>query len=123
MEEQLPAFGAYMISFQLVFESAAATGSYRPVSSFLNGISINLYPIAGCLFHEPCIVTYMFVPSLSKILLIGALWAGNVRRGGVALPTQLESAKLELGVTTNWSPVFMPAPCRALASQAVKHVG
>lgn len=75
--------------------------------------------MAGWPFHEPCIVTYMLVPSASKMLLMGGLCAGNERRDGTALPTQSESAKLALGVTTNWSPVLRPCPRSALASHAV----
>jgi hypothetical protein len=69
-------------------------------------------------------VMYMFVPFLSKTLVMGALWAGKDSRGGVDLPAQLASVKELLGVTTNWSPVLrVVVPLRPGPSQAVKQVG
>lgn len=55
---------------------------------------------------------------------MGAMCAGNDRRGGIALPSHEASLKVELGDTTNCEPVFRAVLSRKLdGSHTVKQVG
>lgn len=54
---QVPTFVLQKMSLYPVLESAAATGSYWPLESFVNGTTETLKPVAGDLFHEPWRVT------------------------------------------------------------------
>jgi hypothetical protein len=67
---------------------------------------------------------YMLVAFLSNTLLMGAVCAGKLSRGGFETPAHDASLKVVLGVTTNCDPVLrLVVSLKSVGSQTVKQVG